>query len=114
MSQPSVRSAWKQGESPGGGVALDDFDVDAEGGGAFDDLGAVGAVGDAGGGDQDREEQDEGVGDDAALAAGDLLAGIVAHCSRTLRVPKIHPCRSQARWAIMRFKSGGVGCTKTA
>jgi hypothetical protein len=31
----------------------------------------------------------------------------------TLRVPKIHSCRSQARWAIMCFKSG-VGCTEAA
>jgi hypothetical protein len=76
---------------------LDDFDVDAEGGAAFDDLGAVGAVGpglgdgrvlcgdlseqretggavgDVGGGDQDCEGQAEDVGDDAAHAAGDLL-----------------------------------------
>ncbi|GHC90811.1 hypothetical protein GCM10010349_79110 [Streptomyces flavofungini] len=72
---------------------MDDFEVDAEGGSVVDevlavaavdpDLAQAGVVGggpleegaacsgvlDAGRGDQDRQQQAEGVGDDAALAA---------------------------------------------
>lgn len=37
-----------------------------------------GGIGHAGGGDQRREQQSEGVGDDAALAADDLFACVGA------------------------------------
>lgn len=41
LGHPTLR---KGGKSPGGGVSADDFEGGAEGGTAFDDLGAVGAV----------------------------------------------------------------------
>lgn len=83
-------------------LALDDFDVDAEGGSVVDDFGAVTGVGpglgDAGvglgdvgeqvdaagvvrqahGGDPDGQEETEGVDADMAFAAGDLLTCVDA------------------------------------
>lgn len=85
-----------------GRIASGDFDVDAEGGAVFDDLGAVarvgpclrdtrvvcgdvreyvdaaGIVGDAGGGDQYGQEEAECVDADVAFAACDLLARVDA------------------------------------
>ncbi len=84
-------------ESPAPGGALDDFEVDAEGGGVLEEVFAVagvdpdladrgmggrclveeglacGGVLDAGRGDQDGQQQAEGVGDDAPLPADDLM-----------------------------------------
>jgi hypothetical protein len=81
---------------------VDDFQVDAAGGGVFDDgvlvaavgpglgdagvvdgevvqeMGATGGVVDAGGGDQDGQEQAEGIGGEVPFAAGDLLCRIEA------------------------------------
>ncbi len=89
-------------EAAGGGVALDDFEVDAEVGGlfhgfgfvavvgpGFDDggvaladlsqeLGAGGGVVDAGGGDGHGQQEAEGVGDDVPFATDDLLGGVDA------------------------------------
>ncbi|MGC0407554.1 hypothetical protein RKD31_000797 [Streptomyces sp. SAI-163] len=84
-------------EAAGGGVALDDLEIDAEVGGVFDgfglvavvgpgfgdggmacgdvgeELGAGGGVVDAGGGDGDGQEKAEGVGDDVPFASDDLM-----------------------------------------
>jgi hypothetical protein len=89
-------------ESADGGVALDDFEVDADLGGVFDGFGLVAVVGpgfgdsgvaladlaeevgagggvvDAGGGDGDGEQEAEGVGDDVPLASDDLLGRVDA------------------------------------
>jgi hypothetical protein len=95
-------ASFDHGESLDGGVFRDDLDVDAQAGAVFDDLvleagvdpglaqrrvsgfgvieqvDADGVVADAGGGDDDGEQQAEGVGDDAAFTSGDLLAGVDA------------------------------------
>ena len=105
--QPAIRPLHRpalrdRGESPGPGRALDDFEVDPEDGGVLDEVLAVaavdpdlaqagmvggslvqegfpgGGVPDAGRGDQHRQQQAEGVGDDAALTAHDLLARVDA------------------------------------
>ena len=89
-------------EAADAGVALDDFQVDADLGGVFDgfglvavvgpgfgdggvafadvgqELGAGGGVVDAGGGDGDGEEEAECVGDDVALAPDDFLGRVDA------------------------------------
>lgn len=89
-------------EAAGGGVALDDLEVDAVVGVVFDgfglvavvgpgfgdggvacgdvgeELGAGGGVVDAGGGDGDGEEEAEGVGDDVPFASDDLLGWVDA------------------------------------
>src|SRR5262249_17367916 len=97
LDRPTFRDG---GESSGSGGALDDFEVDAEGGGVLDEVFAVatvdpdladrgmsrghlveeglacGGVLDTGCGDQDRQQETEGVGDDAPLAADDLFSGV--------------------------------------
>lgn len=89
-------------EAAGGGVALDDLEVDAEVGGVFDGFGPVAVVGpgfgdgrvergdfgqepgagcgvvDAGGGDGDGQQEAEGVGDDVPLASDDLFGRVDA------------------------------------
>lgn len=94
--------ALDRGEALCLGVTRGDVQADAEPGGVFDGAGleagvgpccgqvrvgglglvqqsnADGVVGGRGGGDDDGQDEAEGVGDDAALAADDLLAGVDA------------------------------------
>lgn len=81
LNRPPLRD---RGEAPGPGGALDDLQVDAEAqggvvdGGLLQESSAGGGVLHGGRGDQYRQQQAEGVGDDAALAAHDLLASVDA------------------------------------
>jgi hypothetical protein len=86
-------ASFDHGEARDLGIPADDLDVDAQAGAVFDDsgleagvdpglgqgwvdggglleqVGADGVVADAGGGDDDGQQQAEGVGDDAAFAS---------------------------------------------
>ncbi len=63
--------AWRNGETPGGGVATDDVHIDAEGGCVFDEMSTVPAVdpGLAKGGMLDSDLLDEGLTGDRVLHA---------------------------------------------